>query len=163
MKCFIGKKAQGWGLDLFLAITVFIAGLLFFYIYTINNPFESESMLSDMKLDADIASEILLSKGYPEGWIEGNVLTPGLLDDGKINNTKLEILYNLSNSDYQRFKTLFSTTNELYINSTDKFSFPGGDVQGIGNIPVDPENLVVLDRIAPYEGKISRIEVIIWN
>src|SRR3989344_7760844 len=98
-KCIsINKTGQAWSLDLVIAITIFIIGLIGIYVYALNLSYNSEERLSLIRSEAELVSSVILSEGYPENWTIDNVEAPGIISEDKINQTKLEKLYLFSSS-----------------------------------------------------------------
>jgi hypothetical protein len=100
---FPGKKnGQAWGIDLMFAATMLIIGIVIFYFYSINYPTEGADTLALLEYDGKIITDSLLSEGYPNSWTQEDVVTIGLLSDNKINETKLENFYYLSQGNYSK-------------------------------------------------------------
>lgn len=125
------KRAQGWGFDIIIASTLFLFAIILFYQYSLNYSSENEEIIQSLSYDGNIIGNSLLSEGYPKNWNATNVITPGILSDNKINNTKLELFYNLS-LDYNKSKSLFNTRFDYYINFSMLIYFNDKNVSGIG-------------------------------
>lgn len=161
----MNKKAQGWGIDLIIAFVIFFVGILLIYNYAINNMGGSESVLNSLESQAETGSSLILSEGSPENWTKiNNTKTPGILSENKINQTKLNRFYNITNTEEEYTKTKL----KLGINEQFYFNFSGmkanGEpVEGIGKKPSNPRDLFKLERVTVYENKITKFNMYIWD
>ena len=109
----------------------------------------------------------MLSEGFPSDWNANNVVRIGILDEEKVNETKLDRFYSLSISDYPRTKNLFNTKYEYYFNFSEIMTIPSinDDVQGIGLEPVSTNviNLVKITRVRIYKNKPVSVNLYIWQ
>ena len=154
------RRAQAWGLDLMIASVIFIGGLVTFFIFSLNNPTEAEESLISLQREGEVVAQTLLSNGYPNPWDETNVVTPGILKDNKIDETKLGNFRQLATNDYQKTKALFSITSEFYI------TFSDIEVAGIGKShapPENPANLIKTSRVTIYKEKPVTLYIEIWK
>ena len=115
------KTGQAWGFDLLTAISLFFIGIILFFMYSINYPKESQQEIEILQYESNYISEMLISSGYPSDWNTSNVGKIGVVDDGKINETKLQRFYNLANNNvnptgYLQAKSLFNTKYEFFVN-----------------------------------------------
>lgn len=164
------KKAQAWGFDLMVAIVIFISGILIFYLYSINASGKPQENIESMLFDGNFITDSLLFVGLPNDWTESTVLSIGLTNNNKINNTKLERFYNMANpitnqEGYQRSRLLFSTKFEYFMNFTKTtMTINSIDVQGIGNwSSTPPKNLFKISRVTIYKNKPVTLDLYIWN
>lgn len=147
----MGKKAQAWGIDLMIAVIIFAAGILIFFVYTLNSS-RQESALENLRYEGSVVSSVLLSPGSPAGWNESNVISIGIADNGKINETKLASFYAISVSDYQKSKSLLSTKYDYYFLLNENMTINGKEVEGIGKKPSGSEsNLASTTRFIIYK------------
>ena len=100
----IKKRAQAWGFDLIIATTIFVAGIVVFYLYSLNFADQSEEIINSLNYDGEIIGDMLLSEGFPKNWTESNVVTIGITSKNKLNQTKMENFYNLAANDYSKTK-----------------------------------------------------------
>lgn len=159
------KKAQGWGLDLMIASIIFLAGIFFVYTHVMNLGGGSGSSLTSLNTQAETGSSLILSEGSPENWKElNNTETPGITTNKKINQTKLNRFYNITNSSrgYQRTKNRLDITDNFYFNFSN-MKVGGKEVKGIGEKPENYDNLVKTERITIYENRITKFNFYIWN
>jgi hypothetical protein len=170
------KKAQAWGLDLMIAFVIFLVVLFAFSFYVINLPGEGEETLELLSYDGSSIMNSILSNGYPEDW-NSNTKIPekiGILNEGKINNTKLSNFYFLTQSDYVKTKAIFNTKYEYYFFLDKNFSItmPIGtlSVMGIGKpgynvskINDTANNLFKVVRFTIYEDKPRTAYLYIWS
>lgn len=157
------KKAQAWGFDLLIASMIFIGGIFVFYIYSLNFPNETEDIINTLTNEGNIVANALLSDGFPSDWNEGNVITPGIITNNKINQTKLERFYNFSTEDYEKTKSLFNTPYEYYITFSENVTISGNQISSMGKNPLNPKNLIKISRITIYKNKPITINVHIWE
>lgn len=157
------KMGQAWGLDLMMASFLFIGGILVVYIYSLNLSDQTEETLSQLKYDGVSVADSLLSEGVPRDWRAGNVEKIGILSDGRINETKLELFYNLSIERYQKTKLLFGVNSNYYLIFSEPIAIGSNLVYGIGAAPVSPKNLIKITRIVIYKEKPINIDILQWD
>ncbi len=157
------KRAQAWGFDLIIATMIFIAGMVIFYLYSLNFADQSEEIINSLNYDGEIIGDMLLSEGFPKNWTESNVVTIGIMSNNKVNETKLERFYNLAISDYPKTRGLFNTRYEYYIILPENISVGGVQVHGIGNEPSGQANLVKINRIVIYNDKPTTFKIEVWQ
>lgn len=158
MKSLKSKKSQAWGIDLMVAFSIFLMGIFVFFIYSINYLGESKEILEDLAYDGKIITNAILSQGYPENWDETNVVKIGILNDNKINETKLEYFYNLAQNNYEQTKSLFNTRFDYFYFLDEDMTINSVDIEGIGKPGIDPdnidaENIVKISRYVIYKDK----------
>lgn len=158
----INRKSQIWGMDLIIASVIFLIGIMVFYIFTLNYPHEGINMEALSKSGNTIMDSIL-SEGYPIGWNPDNVVKIGILSNEKINETKLENFYNLSNSNYQKTKSLFNAGYNYFFFLSDKMIINSGQIAGIGLEPSSYENLIKITRFTIYKDKPVTANLYVWE
>jgi len=151
------KEGQAWGFDLIIASIIFTIGIATFFLYSLNYPVEGQETIDIFSYEGELIAENLLSEGFPQNWDENNVISIGLLNEGKINQTKLDRFINLSIQDYSRTKNLFNTKYNYYVKILDT------DVEIIGQQPSDPKNLIKITRYTIYQNKPVTLNVYIWE
>lgn len=155
------KNAQAWGFDLLTGFIIFIAGVILIYFYTINYPSAGEDAIQTLQNEGQILSETLLSEGSPPDWTSANVVRPGILSNGKINQTKLE---QFALMDYSQTKSLFKIKDNYYIEFQDNITINGVEREGIGSPPpANAENLAKITRVVIYQNNITTFSFQIWN
>ncbi len=157
------RKAQAWGFDMLIAVSLFSMTMLLFYLYSLNRSSETEDVLKSLQYDANIVAQIVLSEGYPQDWIAANVITPGILTDKKINQTKIEQFYDLSQNDYEDTKKLLQTKYDFYIFLSQPIEITGDTVPGMGRNYTNPKNLIKLTRVTTYQNKPTTFTIYVWN
>ncbi len=157
------KKAQAWGFDLLIAFMIFIGGIIVFYLYSLNFPNETENTINTLTYEGSVVANAVLSSGFPSDWNENNVVTPGILTNGKIDQTKIERLYNLTISNYEKTKSLFNTQYEYYLLFSENITIGGVEIPAIGNNPQNPKNLIKITRIIIYKEKPITLDIQIWE
>jgi len=156
------KKAQAWGIDLMIALSIFLFGIIAFYLYALNSP-QNQTQLDSLLYEGSLVADNLLSEGSPSNWNEGTVTKLGILSNSKINETKLEMLYNLTESDYPRTKFILGTKENFFINLSEPITIQSETIDGIGLSPTDPTNLVRISRLTIYKNKPVNLEVYVWK
>lgn len=156
------KHSQAWGIDLMIAVMIFTIGILFFYLYTLNagNP---EKKISEMNKEGNLISDSLLSSGYPQDWNSENVVKIGIVDNGKINETKLERFFNLASSDYEKTKDIFKTRYDYYFSLSENMTINSQQVEGIGKKSGNEKNLVRVSRFVIYKDTPLTMYINIWE
>lgn len=149
MAVFSSTKGQSWGYDLIISITIFIIGIVIIYVYAINFSLNTSS---DYKYQAKYISSIILSEGSPEDWTAENFELPGILSNGKINQTKLELFSLLP---VEQIKKKTGLKYNFY------FFFDGHE--GVGLIPQEQKNLFSIERFAIYDNKPVKFTLYIWD
>jgi hypothetical protein len=161
------KKSQAWSIDLMVAIAIFSIGIVVFYAYSINGPGESEENMQNLFYDGEIITNTILSEGYPINWNETNVDKIGLLTDNKINKTKLEYFYDLTQKDYEKTKLIFNTKYNYYLFFDKNITINSNSIEGIGKPGINKnnintENLIKITRITVFENKPATAYLYIW-
>jgi len=162
------KRSQAWGIDLMVAIGIFSVAIVVFFVYSINQTNEARDTLEDLLYEGKAISNSILSEGSPEDWNSNNVVRLGILDEGKINNTKLERFYDLSLSDYAKTKTLFKINVDYYFFLDEEMIIDTENVVGIGKPgfdieDIDEENLIKIKRFIIYNDKLVSAYFYVWR
>ena len=157
------KRGQAWGLDLIIGAIIFSIGIIAFYFFAINSQQEQSDKLEELNYAATSLADNFLSEGLPENWNSSNVIRLGVTNNNKINQTKLDRLYNLSIQDYSLTKNRFNTIKEYYIVFKDPVIIEGQQVSFIGKIPQNQNNLIKQTRLSVYQDKPLTIEVYAWD
>jgi hypothetical protein len=165
----INKKSQTWGMDLIIGIMIFSFALLIFFIYALNNAADKSEDIDKMKYDGDGMINQLYSAGYPINWNISTVISIGVIDDNKINQTKLDLFYNLSIYNYTRTKRLFNTKFD-YLLTFENITANNININGIGKsginestLTVNATNLVLIKRLIIYKLKPTVLKLYIWE
>jgi hypothetical protein len=149
------KKAQAWGTDLIIAFIIFSFTIVFFYFYSFNYSNETEDMLELLTYEGNFIADSLLSPGYPNPWQELDVLEIGLTTDGKINQTKIQTFYELTQNDYEKTKRIFGTKYDYYFFMEDPINatLEGIGKPGTNSTNIDAINLIKITRFTIYQNK----------
>ncbi|MBN2881103.1 hypothetical protein JXM83_03545 [Candidatus Woesearchaeota archaeon] len=143
----MSKKSQFWYIDFFVAVAIFVFGLLTFIFYT-STTINSESNTFNYDSSSKV-SELILSSGIPLDWTTDNFEIPGIIANDKIDTLKLNSLYE-SNYDYIRNKLGVNGQISLYItslNSGDAISISKNCGINI-NSTIDDEKLLYYSRVS---------------
>jgi len=158
------KRGQVWGIDLIVGATIIMAGIFSFYLYYYNLSSKQETKLNDLSQAGDQIAEALLSSGNPQNWDANNVIRIGLADNGKINSTKLDMWYELSESDYQYTLQLFKVTSNYFVNFTEPFIYKGNLIIGIGKMPTaEASDVAKTSRFTVYNNKPTTMRILTWE
>lgn len=170
IKNFMGTKGQVWGLDVMMAVALFLVSIMIFFTYTINYSEESSDEFKLLTYDGESISASLLSEGYPKNWDSSNVQTIGLTTNGEINQTKLDELYSMIYVDgnYTLAKRKFNTIYDFYFFFEENMTANSIPIDGIGKPGVsrnsiDAKNLVKRTRLTFYKNKTTPLYIYIWN
>jgi len=159
----VDKKGQAWGLDLTIAVIIFTVGLVFFYVYTLNQPGEAKETIDALFYEGGIIASSILSEGHPADWTPSNVVTIGILTDNKIDNTKLGGFYTLNAINYEKTKNLFNTRYDYYFFLEENMTTIAPNVKGIGKKPSNAKNLVKITRFTVYRDKPITAYLYVWD
>ncbi len=157
------SKGQIWSIDLIIAVTIFLTGIIFFYVYTLNYGNDADTTLVEMQYDAEHIADIVRSAGYPKNWSPGEVNIPGIIDEGHINESKLSKLALLTEQDYQRTKALFATSYNWFINFSEPMIIGNVTYASIGQTSTNPTELFRVQRITIYRNKPVIMNIYIWK
>ncbi len=155
-------------MDLVIATFIFSIALTFFYFYTLNDRNSPKETIESLALQGKSISDSLLSAGFPEDWTESNVVEIGIETSGKINETKLEQFYNLTQNDYEKTKRLFNIKSD-YIVFFDKeidFGFVKADSigkPGSNRTNIKPKNLIKVERIVIYRDLPAKMTIYVFE
>ncbi len=166
------NKAQGWGMDLIIAVTIFTFGLLAFFVYSLNSPGEAKEKIEALSYDGKILANTILSDGSPESWTPSEVVKIGILSNDKINETKLKNFYDMTrdSAGYENTKRLFDITYDYYFFLDEKMMIDTTEADGIGKPGVtrdsgygNAKNLVKITRYIIYKNKPMTAYFYIWE
>lgn len=164
------KKAQIWGLDILVGMALFLIGIMVFFVYSLNQPSEAQGNFEFLFYDGKIIAENLMSQGYPLDWNSSNVVTIGITSEYKINETKLEQLYEMvyNENNYNLTKNIFNTQYEYYFFLEENMTINSIDVEGIGKPGttkgnVNAKNLIKITRFTVYQNKTTPIYIYLWE
>lgn len=157
------KRAQAWGLDLIIASSLFMIALVLFYFYSINYSNEAGKSYDDLIYQGNVVANTILSEGFPENWTDSTVVVPGVLVDGRIDDFKLELFYNLTNNNYNRTLKLLNANYNFFMNLSTGIIINGNYVDGIGTLSANPDNLIRIDRFIIYKNNPAVLSLYIWN
>ncbi len=159
----IKKAGQAWGIDLMIAAAVIMVGMTLMYLYSYQLGSRGERQLDQMNAIGERVANTLLTTGQPENWNRTSVISIGILTEDKINQTKLDEWYSLTQLDYNATKRMLRTGDDYFVNFTDQMLIAGDPVVGIGRIPSQPKNLIQVTRFSLYRNQPVTIRVVIWN
>jgi len=163
------KKGQIWGMDLMVATTIFAIALTTFYLYTLNENSGSEEKIEELFTEGSAIANMILSEGIPPNWDEDSVIEIGILSEGKINRTKMDMFYNLSIKNYSRTKGIFNTRFDYFFITSIRPTLQNGSYfSGLGKPGVDKQtitakNLVRIGRFTVYNSTPCGAELFIWE
>ena len=151
-------------------LALFLVGIAIFFIYSINQPSQSKETFELLNYDGKMIADTLLSQGYPENWNTSNVITIGLTTSNKINQTKLENLYQMIyvQNNYARTKNLLNTGYDYYFFLTENMTVGAGPIEGIGKPGttknnINAKDLIKITRYTIYQNKTIPLYLYIWQ
>lgn len=161
------NKAQVWGLDLIVALIIFFAGIISIYYYSINLSSEAEENLDSLLYEGNLIASNLFSEGNPSNWSGlsvDEILMPGILTDGKIDDEKIILLNNFLISDSKKIKTKLNTQFDFCFKIIDS-SFSSQFPEGIctASFSSDVANNVKITIFSIYKNTPRKIELNIWK
>ena len=167
----VSKKAQAWGFDLMIASIIFVFAIIVFFLYSLNYPTESQDKLETLFYEGNFIADSFLSEGIPLDWTEDDVTKIGIVDNGKINETKLQRLYNMAtpatNIDgYLKSKALLNTQYDYFFNFSKPIDFGGSPIpeHGIGLHPTsNATNLLKVTRLTIYRNRTVSMDIYVWE
>jgi hypothetical protein len=110
------KKAQIWYMDLVIAIGIFVVILIITFRFISTDYVSTEKKGTETFFETEKLSEYLLSPGIPERWNESSVVIIGITSgENVLNISKLEMLKDLTNNDYEHTKFGFGFNSEFLI------------------------------------------------
>lgn len=170
MAIFNSGKGQAWYMDFFMATFIFAAALVYFFNSEINLLETDQNTMDELKREANMVADFLMSSGYPSGWEPSNVLEVGIVDKNRVNSTKLEYLADMN---YNTSKSLLKTKYEYYLFFEDNNGVKWYDAgkEGIGRPGVnstnieevsDPKHLIKVIRFVVYNSEPARMVAYLW-
>lgn len=164
------KKGQIWSLDLISGMALFLVAIMIFFIYSLNQPSQARENLELLSYDGKIIADNLLSEGCPTNWNPNNAIILGLTTNKKINQTKLELLYEMiyTTNNYTKTKNLLNTEYEYYFFLDQNITINSNSLEGIGKpgatkANINAENLIKITRFTIYQNKTTPLYLYIWN
>lgn len=157
------KRGQAWGFDLSVAVMLFVAALVAFYLYALSYDNRQTSTASDLEVEARAIASSLLSEGVPENWESNTVVKIGLTSNKRLNETKVARFKDLAETDYGRLQGIFNTNRDWYILFSEPISVEGEEIQEIGNEPQQYTQLIKVERITNYDARPLTIYVEVWE
>lgn len=164
------KSAQIWGLDIMMGLSLFLVGIMIFFIYTLNQSDETKESFDLLFYDGKILADNLMSSGHPQDWNSTNAVILGLTTDNKINETKLEQFYNIiyTENNYTKTKRLFNTKYDYYFFLDENMTINSNSIEGIGKPGIsknniESRNLVKITRFTIYQNKTLPLYIYIWE
>ena len=164
------RKAQIWSLDLMTGLALFLVGIMIFFIYSLNQPSQAKETFAFLNYDGKVIADNLLSQGYPNNWNPSNVITIGIISDSKINQSKLENLYQMIyvQNNYTKTKNIFNTEYDYYFFLSENITVSSGKIEGIGKPGATPNNinakdLIKITRFTIYENKTTPLYLYLWQ
>jgi len=152
-------KAQLFSTDFMFAITLFIfaISLVFLLWNYVTSSLNQQKEIEKMYQTCLYASEIWVKEGYPIYWSPNDVKVLGMVNDNRINSTKL---YYLSQIGYENVSKLLNVLpNKLYFkvfNETHTlFEF--------GVAPHNAKNVMKVTHLAILNSSLVRIETMVWR
>ena len=163
-------RGQIWSLDIMAGLALFLVAIIILFIYSLNQPSQTKESFYFLNHDGKIIANNLLSEGYPKNWNTSNVITLGITTNNKINQSKLENIYEIIylNNNYTKTKNLFGTQYDYYFFLDDNMTINSNSTIGIGKPGVTPNNinakdLIKITRYTIYKNKTTPLYLYIWK
>lgn len=151
-------------MDVTFAAMIFVAGIVVFYLYTINYKSNERNEVGEARFEAGIVASAMLSEGEPLDWNETSVAKIGLMSNGQLNETKIARLYNLTQTNYNQTKHLLGVRYDYFVNFSETLFIEGEPIPGIGRIPDESaRNTIKVTRFTNYQDKPLTVEVSAWK
>lgn len=178
------KKSQVWTIEFIISFLIFTAAVVL-SVKSIFNIYTNEN-LRDIQRESEFVSQYLLSEGYPSDWDSGSLIRVGLTTNNRLNDSKLNNLYNL---DYNMARDALGLRSNFFIyfsNSSGVFplfnhintNISESDGCGYGyhgvmtpynltcEIDIDSikyTDMIKISRITNYNGSIVQLNILIWR
>ncbi len=155
-----------------MGVFLFSVALSVFYFSTLNDTNSSDESLESISYAGREITNAILSEGFPASWDSSSLIQIGVLSENKINETKLEAFYLLTQSDYIRTKGLFATSYDYYFFLDSNISFNSTTIDGIGKPGVTRDsivsdssvkNLVKINRVTIYKDRPTGAVLYVWE
>ena len=151
-------------------LMLFLVGIMIFFVYSLNQPSQAQETLALLNYDGKIIADNLLSSGYPDNWNSQTAITIGITTEEKINQTKLETLYQMVyiQNNYTKTKNLFNTIYDYYFFLDQNITISSGPIEGIGKPGITKNNinatdLIKITRYTIYQNKTTPLYLSIWQ
>jgi len=156
------NKAQALTYDFFIALAIFIAVVSLVMVqWYFSSVQMQESMEKNSALKATLlASQAWFREGYPKYWDSDNVVELGLANEGKINRTKMEMLYQLGYSRVTLLLNLghYNLRYEIY-NKTNNLIFSFHNSSDLNKA----KNVYKIERVGILDGQPVKVRTLVWD
>ena len=157
------KRGQGWGFDVMIASMIFAVALITFYFFALNYGKNNQTSTNDLMQEANVLADNILTEGIPREWNQTSVTALGILTKNRINETKLEQWYTLSQENYPFTKVLLNIKSNYFVNFSESMYIGNEQVQGLGLKPEENSTIFRVSRFTTYREKPITLYVIIWK
>ena len=113
-----GRRGQVWSLDYSIGFFLFLIALLL-AISVLARTVLRANDFPELHDGAEALGEHLMGTGYPTYWRLDNLVSVGLLTDGKLSMRKAERLLTLADADYEASKGFLNTRHEWALSFED--------------------------------------------
>lgn len=157
-----------------------MAMVVFFFVRMNALELHQQTDLNGLVIEAQDISNELMSPGYPPAWTSANVIRVGVVENERVNSSRLDALAELN---YTALRKLLRVTNEffVFIEQGNGCLVPFGGGYGAGNPAVsvpasacvaktsinldaaDPRTVVPITRFVIYNSTPARLNVYVWN
>ena len=174
----LSTRGQVWNVDFIIGALLFTVVAVFFFIQLQGIEAVDTDKTTDLLNQARYISDELLTQGYPQNWININVIRAGITDNQRINQSKLDNLHDLN---YSKLRTVFRARDDFFIFlekddgclvqlDTDygighsAVNVSGGSCRQVGDITLpDPDTLIPITRFVIYNGEPAKLTTYVWN
>lgn len=152
------SKAQTFSFDFFIALTIFLISfslIMIFWNFT-NSQIQEKKILEELMDSAFSLSEIFFTEGVPKYWNLDNVKVIGLMNENRLNQTKLNFLNDIG---YENLKKTLNFDFDFIF----KIKNQSEPIYSFGLAPSESASVVKIQRISILNSSPVLIEVIVWE
>ncbi len=153
----IDMKAQAWTVDFIIAMLIFSIAITLLITFSISGRTDY-GMIDNIN---EFSSHIM-SDGYPTNWNKTNVVYPGILSNGILNETKMINMKDLNES---FVSSSYRLSSKFYVNVTNlngSILDIGGPVE-IGSNPSHASEIIKEKRFSSFNGAPVIVNLIVWK
>jgi hypothetical protein len=158
------KEAQVWFFDFMIGVLIFSSAIIIYFNTREDFSDAREIFLEDLVTRSKIATEDLMSIGYPENWNATNLTRIGLIgDDKKIDVSKITQFYNLTPSMARNYLGLEGARYFVFIEYLNDSVISFNGYNHSGESPEEDSIVVQTTRLSVYNSSIVRLRFLVWR
>lgn len=136
------RRAQVWSADFAFSLLIFFAVSVIAFTMIMNSL--NDNSFAVVEEEAIMAANLLVSEGYPQGWVNGSVIRAGLQSNDYFSLRKAQ---ELADVDDQQLRRILRITSDVYIyitnGSNETVAMFGQCGVGMTNVTSTPRNLTL--------------------